>query len=218
MFDPVTITAVMSVATTAFQNLKKGFSVAKDIQSMQADLSNWMQASSDILEAGFSDYAFEIKGSNAKTGQSRFVPISSELFMELMIYYSKYVTEEGDILETLKAIQTFNKNPKELSDIDFDKILFQPNKEQRIFPYKKVDNAFNTARDNAGLPKEITLHSLRHNFCSKALESGMSLHTVKDLAGHASITTTEIYLHANPRLKFLEYQKFSNSMKKITES
>jgi len=51
MFDPVTITAVMSVATTAFQNLKKGFSVAKDIQSMQADLSNWMQASSDILEA-----------------------------------------------------------------------------------------------------------------------------------------------------------------------
>ena len=49
-----------------------------------------------------------------------------------------------------------------------------------------------------------------------ALESGMSLHTVKDLAGHASITTTEIYLHTNPRLKFMEYQKFNDVMREVT--
>ena len=46
----------------------------------------------------------------------------------------------------------------------------------------------------------------------KALESGMSLHCVKDLAGHASITTTEIYLHPNNRLKFEQYQKFEKLM------
>ena len=83
---------------------------------------------------------------------------------------------------------------------------------RRIFPYNNVDNAFNTARDNAGLGRDITLHSLRHHFCSKALESGMSLHCVKDLAGHASITTTEIYLHPNHRLKFEQYQKFEKLM------
>ena len=82
----------------------------------------------------------------------------------------------------------------------------------RIFPYNNVDNAFNTARDNAGLGRDITLHSLRHHFCSKALESGMSLHCVKDLAGHASITTTEIYLHTNHKLRFEQYQMFEQLM------
>ena len=42
----------------------------------------------------------------------------------------------------------------------------------------------------------------------------MSLHCVKDLAGHASITTTEIYLHANPRIKFEQYQRYEESMMK----
>ena len=77
-----------------------------------------------------------------------------------------------------------------------------------------MDNSFNTARDKAGLDKDVTLHSLRHNFCSKALEAGMSLHCVKDLEGHASITTTEIYLHTNPRIKFEQYRMFEQLMTK----
>ena len=88
-------------------------------------------------------------------------------------------------------------------------------KELRIFSYNNVDNSFNTARDNSGLDKDITLHSLRHHFCSKALESGMSLHCVKDLAGHASITTTEIYLHTNHRLKFEQYQMLERSYSEL---
>ena len=93
-------------------------------------------------------------------------------------------------------------------------VILPEHLDRRIFPYNNVDNAFNTARNNAGLGRDITLHSLRHHFCSKALESGMSLHCVKDLAGHASITTTEIYLHTNHRLKFEQYQMFEQLMTK----
>tara|TARA_X000001382_G_C3174421_1_gene180613 strand:- start:2780 stop:3268 length:489 start_codon:yes stop_codon:yes gene_type:complete len=48
MFDPVTVTAVVSTATAAFNNLKKAFAVGRDIEQMSGDLSRWMQASSDI--------------------------------------------------------------------------------------------------------------------------------------------------------------------------
>ena len=87
-------------------------------------------------------------------------------------------------------------------------------KNKRIFPFTSVKEAFGTARKKAGLSKDITLRSLRHHFCTRSLEAGMSLHCVKDLAGHASITTTEIYLHANPRIKFEQYQRYEESMMK----
>ena len=48
MFDPVTVTAVVSTATAAFNNLKKAFAVGRDIEQMSGDLSRWMKASSDI--------------------------------------------------------------------------------------------------------------------------------------------------------------------------
>ena len=171
---------------------------------------------SNAVDAGFSDYAFQIRGDTTKTGQSRLVPISKQLIEELMYYYLRYVSDQSSFDTILKNITESNLSTS-LSDHNLDKIFFQPqHKEQRIFPFSKVDNSFNTARDKAGLEKDITLHTLRHNFCSKALESGMSLHTVKDLAGHASITTTEIYLHTNPRLKFMEYQRFNDVMSSIT--
>lgn len=44
-----------------------------------------------------------------------------------------------------------------------------------------------------------TLHWLRHTFCTALVQSGVSLHTVKDLAGHSSITVTEKYAHHAPQ-------------------
>ena len=49
--DPVTITAALSVAKSAFTAIKNGFAVGKDIESMGKDLSRWMSAVSDIDRA-----------------------------------------------------------------------------------------------------------------------------------------------------------------------
>ena len=48
MIDPVT---ALAAATTAFNAIKKGFEVGRDIESMSGDLSRWMGSVSDINKA-----------------------------------------------------------------------------------------------------------------------------------------------------------------------
>ena len=45
------------------------------------------------------------------------------------------------------------------------------------------------------IKKEVNLHSLRHSYATHLLEDGVNIVTVKELLGHANITTTMIYLH-----------------------
>ena len=45
------------------------------------------------------------------------------------------------------------------------------------------------------ITKEVNLHSLRHSYATHLLEQGINIVTLKELPGHADITTTMIYLH-----------------------
>ncbi len=45
------------------------------------------------------------------------------------------------------------------------------------------------------IKKEVNLHSLRHSYATHLLEEGVNIVTVKELLGHAQISTTIIYLH-----------------------
>ena len=46
--DPVTIGAAVSAASSAFNLLKQGFAIGRDIEQMSGDLSRWMSAVSDV--------------------------------------------------------------------------------------------------------------------------------------------------------------------------
>ena len=48
MFDPITIGACLTTASTAFSGLKRAFQAGRDIEQMSGDLSKWMSAVSDI--------------------------------------------------------------------------------------------------------------------------------------------------------------------------
>jgi len=81
-------------------------------------------------------------------------------------------------------------------------------------PYTKwgVYRAFKRACIEVGYP-DYRFHDLRHDFCSKLVQAGVDLYTVKELAGHKDITTTQRYAHLNPeRLKqavsVLDYHDF----------
>jgi integrase len=44
--------------------------------------------------------------------------------------------------------------------------------------------------------RAVSIHGGRHSFCSHALAGGRTLLEVRDAAGHSSVGTTSIYLHA----------------------
>ena len=51
MFDPITISASVSVASAAFSNIKRMFQAGRDLEAMSQDLSRWMGAVSDVDNA-----------------------------------------------------------------------------------------------------------------------------------------------------------------------
>ncbi len=67
----------------------------------------------------------------------------------------------------------------------------------RGLPVQDVKTAFLKAVKRAGIPR-CRFHDLRHTFATRLVLAGVDLATVKELMGHASISTTMRYAHPSP--------------------
>ncbi|MFI1004578.1 tyrosine-type recombinase/integrase [Streptomyces galbus] len=85
--------------------------------------------------------------------------------------------------------------------IDEVRPLFQPGKHPALWiterrgriSLRRVDEAFETARQIADIPAELDLHCLRHSYVTHLLEFDYPERFVQDQVGHEYASTTAIY-------------------------
>ena len=60
---------------------------------------------------------------------------------------------------------------------------------------RAIADIFHKYKVKAGITKKVSVHTLRHCFATHLLEAGTNIYHIKQLLGHADISTTTFYLH-----------------------
>ena len=114
-----------------------------------------------------------------KGKKDRYMPLGKTLPMVLQQYIKIQRPQQW-----LFPGQRWGKNTKRFFTV------FEPQYGQRSIQW-----AIKRAATVAGICKPVNVHSLRHTYATHLLEDGVNILTIKELMGHAHISTTLIYLH-----------------------
>ncbi|NIP43197.1 MAG: tyrosine recombinase [candidate division Zixibacteria bacterium] len=101
-------------------------------------------------------------------------------------------------LHSLK--EYLDKRDKEFDRYDPDAIFL--NQQGKRLTARSIARIVRKYSSASGLMKNFSPHSFRHAFATHLLDGGADLSAVKELLGHASLSTTQIYTHVSlERLK-----------------
>ena len=110
-----------------------------------------------------------------KGGKERMLPLLSELVLLLKEYIGvREIVLEERAEEGLLLLKNGNK-------ID------------ESFVYRVINNYFSKVTSK----EKKSPHVLRHTFATHLLNNGADINSIKELMGHSSLSSTEIYTHAN---------------------
>lgn len=118
---------------------------------------------------------------HGKGKKTRIVPLDPEIAHQLKRYLKRRKEKNSEYLFT-------NMRGEPLTRRGVDYIL------QKHFSKVKASNS-------SLFPDKISPHCLRHSRAMHLLENNVNLIYIRDLLGHSSVTTTEIYSKTNPEIK-----------------
>jgi integrase/recombinase XerC len=126
-----------------------------------------------------------------KGNKERFIPISDELVAD----FKKYIEIRHPLAEFEKYF-FINKKGKKLGE---------------KFVYMKVNSYLSLVTTK----KKKSPHILRHSFATHVLDNGAEISKVKNILGHASLASTQVYTDANiEQLKKVLNQAHPRAIKK----
>lgn len=89
--------------------------------------------------------------------------------------------------------------------VDRNALTIKPGEDDYVFLNRRGAHLTRTmiliiikrAAADAGITKTVSPHTLRHSFATALLKGGADLHAIRQMLGHESIATTEIYTHVD---------------------
>ena len=123
---------------------------------------------------------------------------------ERIVNYGEYAS---DILDMY-----LNDSYKKLNKFNSDYLIL--NNQGRNITERGIRYILSNLIKRTSLHKNISPHMLRHSFATHLLNEGCDILSVKELLGHESISSTQIYTHiTNDRLKDVYLHSFPRARK-----
>ena len=93
-----------------------------------------------------------------------------------------------------EAVRNYLGKREDAEEALFTSLTKQGKTLGRITP-RSVERMVEARAKEAGIPKRVHPHQIRHSFATDLLINGADLRSVQELLGHANIATTQIYTH-----------------------
>jgi len=97
---------------------------------------------------------------------------------------------------TIELIEAYKHERNHLEGVNQKEMLIlskNGNKVSESFVYRLINDYFSTVSQKT----KKSPHVLRHSFATHLLNNGADLNSVKELLGHASLSSTQIYTHSS---------------------
>ena len=95
-----------------------------------------------------------------------------------------------------EALERYLSDREKLGVPPDETALFVSHRRRRM-SVRAVQNLIKDYAARAGISRPVTPHLLRHSSATQLAELGTPLRVVQEICGHASVTTTERYVHPN---------------------